>query len=154
MIVCCHNHRCTAWSANADKQCGRTNRALSGWIANTACASGKRNRYQCSCNKVYKCEDYSLQILIYYKGIKLEMLSDWPSDETLKLWENYKTAYYRAYEPSEALIDVEIPHTRVGENSDIRESQLVHKMNGQEQDQFWGAVSQILQGCLEKMPQV
>ncbi len=86
--------------------------------------------------------------------MKLEMLSDWPSKETLALWENYKMAYYRAYEPSEALIDVDIPHTRVGEAADIRESQHVVKMNGEQQDKFWGAISEILQGCLEKMPKV
>ncbi len=93
-----------------------TNSNLSGRMANLGCGSGKRNRWQCRCNKVYKCVPHSIQALILFKGMRLDMIVNWPTPDQLNTWEDYKMAYYKKFGPRGELMDLEVPHERVGQS--------------------------------------
>ncbi len=90
------------------KQCGLANADMSGWVANLGCGSGKKNRWMCHCSKIYKCAPHSIQVLILFK----EMIVNWPTQDQLTIWEDYKTAYYKKFEPRGALMDVNGPQER------------------------------------------
>ena len=138
-------YRCTAWSKDdVSRQCGRTG----GWNANANCGSGKRNRFQCQCNKVYICTNHSLQILILYGGMRLELLSGWPKQpDTLKLLEKYKMKYYEKFEPRGPLMDVNFPFTRFGHG---QSNDSVIPMTQEHQASFWEAISEAMNKCFNK----